>query len=66
MRTAAEVNHDKQKAALTPKVVAALADVSRGLNLDSHSLLATLLVFAKLTNPGLLELVQEILYSLPS
>jgi hypothetical protein len=70
MKTAAEVNHDTQVAAIKQRVLAAQAEVRDAILEDSISSqfaaienrnLETLLVFAKLSNPGLFALVQEVL-----
>jgi hypothetical protein len=63
MKTAQEVNHDKQVAAIKPRVWAALQEAQwAGSDPKSKELqLASLLVFAKLSNPALFALVEEIL-----
>jgi hypothetical protein len=63
MKTAADVNHDKQIAAIKPRVLAAVNEVRMVIVRDTVNVFAleTLLVFAKLSNPGLFALVEEII-----
>jgi hypothetical protein len=63
MKTAAQVNHDKQVAAIKPRVLAAVNEVRMVICRDTVNVAAleSLLVFAKLSNSGLFQLVEEIL-----